>query len=64
MNTSIWTIIHSNLNDALIEMRQDRGMAADRIRFVQELINQFQHQRISVRISDDELNQIWESINE
>ncbi len=62
METSIWMVISSHLNDSLIEMHTDRNAAADRIRFAQELIRRFSVQKISARVTNEELDQIWESM--
>jgi hypothetical protein len=62
MKTSIWTVINSHLNDALIEMHSNRGAAADRIRFVQELVLHYRTGLISEELSDGELESIWNSI--
>jgi hypothetical protein len=64
METSIWMVINSHLNDALFEMQNDRGIVTDRIRFVQELVRQFSIQQISARVNNEELNRIWETVNE
>jgi hypothetical protein len=64
INLSI--VIHSHLNDLLIENQIGRtDMVSHRIQFIKELLFDYSDKPLSkTDISDDELNERWEKLYE
>ncbi len=61
MTTKVSLIIHSHLNDMLIELTSNPEMASKRLKLVRRLLVECPD--TTVRISDERLEELWNGLN-